>query len=70
MKYYRKTENEYGAYINSAGIRYHVEWCSAVYSPTGQTPEDMGYEAAENQQEALTRWGLSEYVEPENLITE
>jgi hypothetical protein len=51
-------------------MRYHVEWCSAVYSPTGQTPEDMGYEAAENQQEALTRWGLSEYVEPKNLITE
>lgn len=79
MKYYRKTENEYGSYVDEAGIRFQVEWCSAVYSPTGQTPESLGYEPYESIEAAAEAWGLrhpqpeaeeaGEYPTEENLLT-
>lgn len=72
MKYFRKTESEFGSYIDADGVRYTVEWCSAIYSPDNLTPEQLGYEPFENQDEALEVWGLTPYVAPEeeNLLIE
>jgi hypothetical protein len=65
MKYFRKTESEYGSYVDEQGTRYIVDWCSAIYSPDNLTPEQLGYEPYENQDEALEAWGLIPYVDPE-----
>ena len=72
MKYFRKAESEFGSYIDADGVRYTVEWCSAIYSPDNLTPEQLGYEPFENQDEALEVWGLTPYVAPEeeNLLIE
>ena len=72
MKYFRKTESEYGSYVDAAGVRYTVEWCSAIYSPDNLTPEQLGYEQHGNQEAALAAWGLVPYVDPEaeNILTE
>ena len=70
MKYFRKTESEYGDYVDAEGVRWVVEWCSRIYSPENFTPEQLGYEPHENQDAALTAWGLTPYVDPEaeNLL--
>ena len=65
MKYFRKIQSEYGSYVDAEGVRYTVEWCSTIYSPDNITPEQMGYEPYENQEEALSAWGLTPYVDPE-----
>lgn len=65
MKYFRKTQSEYGNYADADGVRYTVEWCSCIYSPDNLTPEQLGYESFENQEEALAAWGLTPYVDPE-----
>jgi hypothetical protein len=65
MKYFRKTESEYGSYVDEQGTRYIVDWCSAIYSPDNLTPEQLGYEPYENQDEALEAWGLTPYIDPE-----
>lgn len=70
MKYFRKTESEYGNYVDAEGVRWVVEWCSRIYSPDNKTPEQLGYEPHENQDAALAAWGLTPYVDPEaeNLL--
>ena len=65
MKYFRKTESEYGSYVDEQGTRYMVDWCSAIYSPRNETPEQLGYEAHKNMEDALSTWGLTSYVYPE-----
>ena len=65
MKYFRKTQSEYGNHVDANGERYTVEWCSAVFSPSKQTPEQLGYEQFENEETALKAWGLVPYVDPE-----
>lgn len=65
MKYFRKTESEYGNYVDAQGTRYIVDWCSAIYSPDNLTPEQLGYEPYENQDEALEAWGLIPHIDPE-----
>lgn len=65
MKYFRKTESEYGAYVDAEGIRYTVEWCSCIYSPENLTPEQLGYESHACMEDALSTWGLTPYVYPE-----
>lgn len=65
MKYFRHTQSEYGSYVDANGARYTVEWCSAVFSPSKQTPEDFGYEQFEDEETALNAWGLVPYVDPE-----
>lgn len=65
MRYFRKTESEYGTYVDEQGTRYMVEWCSAIYSPRNETPEQLGYEPFKNQDDALSEWGLTPYVDPE-----
>jgi len=68
MKYFRKLQSEYGSYVDAEGVRYTVEWCSCVYSPGKQTPEQFGYEPHETQEKALETWGLTPYVDPESEI--
>lgn len=65
MKYFRKTESEYGSYVDEQGTRYMVDWCSAIYSPRNETPEQLGYEPFKNQDAALSAWGLTPYIDPE-----
>jgi len=65
MRYFRKTQSEYGNYVDANGERYTVEWCSCIYSPSKQTPEQLGYEQFDNEKAALTTWGLTPYVDPE-----
>ena len=65
MKYYKREKTEFGSYIDAAGERWSVAWCHAVYSPTRQTPEQLGYEAFESMEDALEAWGLAEWVDPE-----
>ena len=65
MKYFRKTQSEYGSYVDAEGVRYTVEWCSCIYSPDNLTPKQMGYEQHKNQEAALEVWGLTVYVDPE-----
>ena len=68
MKYFRKTQREFGSYIDAEGVRYTVEWCSRIVSPGNETPEDLGYEACETLETALEAWGLMPYVYPEEEI--
>lgn len=72
MKYFRKTESEYGSYVDEQGVRYTVEWCSCIYSPNNTTPEQLGYEPYANQEAALAAWELTVYVDPEQeeILTE
>lgn len=72
MKYFRKTESEYGSYVDAAGVRYTVEWCSAIYSPDNLTPEQMGYEQFRSVDAAVAYWELEPWVDPEQeeLLTE
>ena len=65
MKYYKKEKTEYGNYVDQAGERYAVLWCSAVFSPSKQTPEQLGYELHDNEESALAAWGLTAWVDPE-----
>ena len=65
MKYYKKAKTEYGNYVDAEGERYAVLWCSAVFSPSKQTPEQLGYEQFDNEDAALAAWGLTEWVDPE-----
>lgn len=71
MKHFKRTECEYGNYVDADGVRYTVEWCSRIYSPENLTPEQLGYEPYETQEDALEKWGLTVYVDPEaeNLLT-
>lgn len=65
MKYFRKTQSEYGNHVDANGERYTVEWCHAVFSPSKKTPEEFGYEQFEDEDSALTAWGLVPYVDSE-----
>ena len=66
MKYFKKTESEYGSYIDAEGVRYMVEWCSRIVSPGNETPEDLGYEPFVSMEAALEAGGLVPYVVPED----
>ena len=65
MKYFRKTQSEYGNYVDANGVRYTVDWCSAIYSPKNLTPEQLGYEPHESMEDALSVWSLTPYIDPE-----
>lgn len=68
MKYFKKTQNEFGSYIDSDGVRYTVEWCSRIVSPGNETPEELGYEPHESMEAALEAWGLVPVVYDEKEI--
>lgn len=68
MRYFRKTESEYGNYVDKDGKRYSIEWCNTIYSPDKKTPEDFGYEQFDNEKAAVSKWELEPYVYPEEEI--
>lgn len=72
MRYYKREKTEYGNYVDQAGDKYTVLWCSAIYSPSKKTPEEFGYEQFEDEEAALKAWGLVPYVDPnaEDMLLE
>jgi hypothetical protein len=53
-------------YVDSANMRYSVDWGHMVTSPDGKTPFELGYEEFATLEDALTTWGLTEYIEVPN----
>lgn len=61
MKIYAKiTADEYGMHLTPTGERFMLNWGHKITSPTGQTPEEMGYTAFPSLQDALAAWGLEQ----------
>jgi hypothetical protein len=67
MIYAKHEQDENGYYVDANNTRYTVDWGHMVTSPDG-TPSEIGYELFYSLDEALTKWGLTEYVEPESSI--
>lgn len=65
MIWVRKTENEYGGYVDQNGARVTVEWCCCMVTPDGTGPADYRYERHESIDAACSAWGLTPYVIPE-----
>lgn len=63
MNIYAKiTENnEHGDYVTPDGTRVILEWGHLIKSPTGETPEQLGYTEFSSVEEAVACWGLTEY---------
>ena len=61
----KKTEEEYGNYVDSDGKRYVLDWCHKVYTRGNVTEESLGYEPFDSIEDAIAWHGLTEYVEPE-----
>ena len=61
----RKTQSEYGGYVDADGVRYSVEWCATMYTPDGSEPDAHGYEPFRSVEAAVEYWGLAPYVAPE-----
>ena len=60
----RKTQADYGSYVDADGTRWLVEWCVDVI---GADPETLGYERFRSVEAAVEYWELTQYVEPETL---
>jgi hypothetical protein len=65
MIWVKKTETEYGNYVNSEGKRYTLSWCHKVYSRGNVTEESLGYEPFDSMEDAISQYGLTAYVDPE-----
>lgn len=63
-KWVRRTQDEYGSYVDSNGVRYIVEWCHRLLTPDRSTEEENGYEKYASVEEACEAWGLVPYVDP------
>lgn len=61
----RKTQDDNGAYIDTNGSRWQVDWCVDMITPDGSTPDDYGYELFRNIDAAVAYWELTPYVDPE-----
>ena len=61
----RKTASEHGGYVDADGVRYSVEWCVAMLTPDGSTPDAHGYEPFRSVEAATEYWELTPYVDPE-----
>lgn len=64
MIWIKKTEEDYGNYVDANNTHYVIEWCHKLITPDGSTEEDHGYELFEDEEAALTAWGLVPYVDP------
>lgn len=62
MVYVLKAQNDNGAYIDSYGLRWHVQTARGVY---GRIVED--WQQFPSIDDALSEWGLVEYVDPEPI---
>lgn len=60
----RKTQNEHGAYVDTVGNRWQVDWCVTMYNPDDSTPDQHGYELFRSVESAVEYWGLEPYVDP------
>lgn len=61
----RKTENEFGQYVDVNGTRWLVESCVAMYTHDGSEPDAHGYELFRSVDAAVAYWELEPYVDPE-----
>ena len=64
--YAKHTPDEDGSYVDANNTRYAVNWGHMVTSPDGKTPLELGYEEFASLENALTTWGLTEYMEIPN----
>lgn len=61
MNIYAKIEpSEYGMHLTPNGERVMLNWGHIITSPTGQTPEEMGYTQFPSLEDALEYWELEE----------
>jgi hypothetical protein len=64
--YVKREQSEDGRYVNATGTLFEVEWGHDVHNPDGKTPLELGYTLFATLEDALTEWGLSEYMEIPN----
>lgn len=67
MIWVKKTEEEWGNYVDAEGKHYVLDWCHKVYAKNNVTEESLGYKQFENLEEAVKYWNLTEYVDPQTL---
>lgn len=67
----RKQAAEYGGYVDTAGKRWQVERCAAIFGEHGNDPAAYGYEPFDSVEQAAEEWGLTPIMEfPEEDLTE
>lgn len=64
----KKIQDKYGVYVDTAGTRWQVEWCEAMYTPDGSTPDMHGYEMFRSVDAAVAYWELEPWVDPEEEL--
>lgn len=62
MIYVLKTQNDNGSYVDSYGLRWHVQTARGVY---GRIVED--WQQFPTLDDALIEWGLVECITPEPI---
>lgn len=65
MIWVKKTEEEYGNYVDANNTHYVLDWCHKLITPDGSTEEENGYEQYKSIEEACEVWGLTPYIDPE-----
>lgn len=61
----RCEQTEHGSYVDSAGTRWQVERCAAIFGALGQNPTAYGYEPFDSVDAATAYWEITPYVETE-----
>jgi hypothetical protein len=70
LVYCKKLQDASGRYIDADNVRWDVSSGTTVLRH-GVANEELGYEAFTSLEDALTEWGLTEYMEiPEEDLTE
>jgi hypothetical protein len=68
MIWVKKTETEYGNYVDADGKHYTLDWCHKLYLRGNVTEESLGYESFDSMEDAIASYGLTAYVEPEEAM--
>lgn len=68
MIWVKKTETEYGNYVDADGKHYVLDWCHKVYSRGNAPEESLGYESFDSMEDAVASYELTEYVDPEEIM--
>lgn len=61
----RRTQNDYGMYVDADGTRWHIDWCVGMHNHDGSEPDAHGYELFRSVDAAVSYWELEPYVDPE-----
>lgn len=61
----RRTQNDYGMYVDADGTRWHIDWCVGMHNHDGSEPDAHGYELFRSVDSAVSYWELEPYVDPE-----